>query len=212
VVVGTHLYVKGFLEGLFEGPEPDPALRAELAGMDPGARRAELERVDPDAAGRIHPNDERRTVRALEIYRLTGRPISALQGQWDRGGRADCVLVGLEWPAEAINRRINARVRAMAEAGLVDEARRLWEAGRLGPTAKEALGYKQLAEHFAGVGTLDEAVERIKIETRRFAKNQRTWLRRLRAIPWALWIDASAIDPAEWAGMVVERCFGTNPG
>ncbi len=74
VVGGTHLYIKAFMEGLFEGPEPDPELREELRGMDPALRRAELERVDPAAAARIHPNDERRTVRALEVFRLTGAP------------------------------------------------------------------------------------------------------------------------------------------
>ncbi len=189
VVGGTHLYIKALLDGLFEGPEPDPALREALRARGLPALRAELERVDPEAARRIHPNDERRTIRALEVFHQTGAPISRAQIQWDRAPRDDLLLVGLEWPVEALNRRINARVRSMMERGLLEEVRALWGARRLGPQAREALGYKQLIEHLEGRCTLDEAVERIKVETRRFAKNQRTWLRRLRATPGAVWLD-----------------------
>lgn len=209
VVGGTHLYIQALVFGLFEGPEPDPAVRAALEALPQAERRRELERVDPEAAERIHPSDERRTVRALEVFRQAGEPISALQTQWarDRGPATDRVLVGLEWEPEALARRINARVRAMVGGGLVEEARGLWEAGRLGPQAGEALGYKQLVAHFEGGRTLEEAVERIKIETRRFAKNQRTWLRRLRATPGSVWIDASAGDGGAWAQHVVDACL-----
>jgi tRNA dimethylallyltransferase len=189
VAGGTHLYVKTLLEGLFEGPSADEALRAELNAMDPEQRRAELERVDPESAARIHPNDVRRTVRALEVYRLTGTPLSAQRREWDTGHvRDDATLVGLIWPAQAINPRINARVKQMVEAGIVEEARALWEADAFGEQSREALGYKQLIAHFEGRCSLEEAIERIKIETRRFAKNQRTWLRRLRTIPNSRWI------------------------
>ena len=210
LVGGTHLYAKAFLEGLFEGPEADEALRAELRAMGLAALRAELERVDPAAASRLHPNDERRTVRALEVHRLTGRPISDWQAQWDREAslRPGVVLVGLDWPTEAINRRINARVRGMVEAGLLEETRALDEAGRLGPQAREALGTKQILAHLAGACTLEEAVEKIKIETRRFAKNQRTWLRRLRSTPGSVWIDAEREPPETWAGRVLQAIGG----
>lgn len=206
VVGGTHLYVKAFLDGLFEGPGADAAVRDELRAMDPAARRMELEQVDPAAAARIHPADVRRTVRALEVFRATGRPISQHQEQWDRRTRDDCVLIGLDWPVEALNRRINERVRRMMDRGLLEETRALWQAGRLGPTAREALGYKQLVEHLVGRRTLEEAVEKIKIETRRFAKNQRTWLKRLRATPGAVWIDAGANDAAVWTDLVIRAC------
>lgn len=208
VVGGTHLYVKAFLDGLFEGPAVDASLRDALRATDQGARRQELERVDPQAAGRIHPADHRRTVRALEVYRQTGTPISALQKQWDSEShrRKDCVLVGLEWPAAAINPRINARIKHMLERGLVDEARRIFETGRFGPQAREALGYKQLIEHFEGRCTLEEATEKIKVETRRFAKNQRTWLKRLRPTPGSVWIDAAAIRPDQWTSVVTRAC------
>lgn len=203
VAGGTHLYIKALLDGLFQGPEPDPELRRQLHSCDPRQLRAELERGDPDAAARIHPNDLRRTVRALEVLRLTGSPISSLQNQWDRQPRSDALLVGLDWPTEAINRRINRRVHDMIDRGLVEETRRLHEAGLLGPQAREALGYKQILAHLEGRCTLDEAIERTKIETRRFAKNQRTWLRRLRSTPHSIWIDASGGEPSDWAQIIV---------
>ena len=208
VVGGTHLYAKALLEGVFEGPEPDEATRERFRQMDPHQRRALLERVDPAAAERIHPNDERRTVRALEVHTLTGRPITELQTQWDRERPpSPWALVGLEWPTEAINRRINARVRAMVEGGLVEEARSLWARGALVGQAGQALGYKQLVEYFEGRCTLEEAVERTKIETRRLAKNQRTWLRRLRGTPGSRWIDARNPEIDGWAQLVVDQCF-----
>jgi len=211
VVGGSHLYIKTFLEGLFEGPPVDPALRESLRNTDLAALRAELDRVDPEAAARIHASDHRRTARALEVYRQTGTPISVLQQQWDRTDhhRADCVLVGLDWPTEPINRRINARVKEMIERGLIDEARTLHDAGRLGPQAREALGYKQLIAAFEGRCSLDEAIEKIKIETRRFGKNQRTWLKRLRPTPGSVWIDAESSPAEEWAGLVMRACGGT---
>ena len=222
VVGGTHLYVKALLEGLFEGPGADEAMRAELRAMGLAALRAELERVDPLAATRIHPNDERRAIRAIEVFRLTGTPISTHQTQWDNADRVrpDAVLVGLDWPPEQINPRINARVKQMMERGLLEEVRALHTGGPggsslLGPTAREALGYKQLVEHLdassgasrGGKPTPEDAVEQIKIETRRFAKNQRTWLRRLRTTPRSVWIDAGAgagqsADVAAWAERV----------
>jgi tRNA dimethylallyltransferase len=205
---GTHLYIKALLDGLFEGPDPDPELRQELMSRETSVLRAELERVDRAAAARIHPNDRRRTVRALEVFRQTGTPISDLQRQWDGGKRRpDLVLVGLDWPAELINRRINARVRAMMDSGLLDEVRSLHEGGRLGPQAREALGYKQLIRFLNGSRTLDEAVEQIKIETRRFAKSQRTWLRRLRPTAGSLWIDGASTPEDQWPQMVTEHCL-----
>lgn len=224
VVGGTNLYVKALLEGLFDGPAADEALRAELTAMDPQTRREELQRADPAAAARIHFNDVRRTVRALEVFRLTGKPISDHQTQWGPGGpggpggegdgtrstvRSDALIVGLEWPTDEINRRINARVKQMVEQGLIEEVRTLHTANRLGPQAREALGYKQLIEAIAAGGRkqdIEDAVERIKIETRRFAKNQRTWLKRFRVIPGAgvMWLDGASADQPT----AIERVVG----
>jgi len=197
VAGGTHLYAKALLDGLFEGPPADEGIRAELNAMDPAERRRLLERTDPEAAARIHPNDVRRTVRALEVHRLTGKPISEHQQQWEgEPADSDALLVVIDWETEAINRRINARVKEMMARGLLDETRSLWERNQLGPQARHALGYKQLIVHLEGRATLDEAVEQIKIETRRFAKNQRTWLRRLAARPGTLRVQASGQSPA----------------
>lgn len=218
---GTHLYLKALIDGLFEGPSANEALREQLRAMPAAERRAELERVDPSAAERIHAADERRTIRALEVYRLTGTPISEHQSQWDRitNPLAErLLLITLHWETDAINRRINARVKAMVEAGLVEETRRLLEAGTLGPQAAQALGTKQIAEFLApdrqSGFSLDDAIERTKIETRRFAKNQRTWLRRLAASPGGrprrlpAHPDRQAIS--EMSQLIVNTCFRIN--
>ncbi len=192
VVGGTNLYIQALLYGLFDGPEHDPDLRAALQAADLGDLREELERVDPDASERIHRNDRKRTIRAIEVFRLTGKPISAWQQEWSQApAREDILIVGLDYPVDVINRRINARVKAMLADGLLDEVRRLHEAGRLGEQARQALGYAQLIEHLEGRASLEEAVEAIKIGTRRFAKQQRTWLRRFRALPRSRWIPAA---------------------
>jgi tRNA dimethylallyltransferase len=210
VVGGTHLYVKSLLDGLFEGPGEDPALRERLRALPPQELRERLERADPAAAARLHPNDLRRTIRALEVFELTGTPISEHQKQWDRGRAAAGEekpaprLIGLDWPSELLNPRINARVKKMISDGLVEEARSLWLSNRLGPQAREGLGYKQLIAHFEGRCSLEDAVEEIKIETRRFAKNQRTWLRRLRTTPGSVWIDAATTPVDRWASVVLK--------
>lgn len=230
VAGGTHLYIKALLDGLFEGPGADHALRARLASIPPETLRAELERVDPVAAGRIHRADLRRTIRALEVYRLTGRPISEHQRQWDAGGReADgptsgkppagrLLLVTMHWGAEAINARINRRVKAMFEAGLVGETRQLIEAGRLGHNAAQALGTRQIAEAIASESqsgfSLINTMERVKIETRRLAKNQRTWLRRLATDHGQghrhVRLEAEGKDPNDMAQIIVDQCFRTD--
>ncbi len=272
VVGGTNLYLKALLEGLMEGPDHDADFRATLADFTPPQLHEKLKAVDPTGAERIQPNDRQRLTRALEVFHLTGRPISELQTQWTDGGwrmadggwaernagiketsdtpedastpsrskppflhppsaihhppspgyRHDPVLIGLRWPVEAINPRINLRVKAMFTPGSVepelaeavciggeslpDEVCRLDDAGLLGPQAREALGYKQtlaalrpekhpdLAD--ARIRSLDDAMERTKVLTRRFAKQQRTWLKRFRGVHW---IDMPCDDPAAQA-------------
>jgi len=121
-------------------------------------------------------------------------------------GRTDCVLVGLEWPVELLNRRINARVKDMAARGLVDEVRHLWQTGKLVGQAREALGYKQLIDALEGRCSVDDALEQIKIDTRRLAKAQRTWMRRLRPTPGSVWIDASTTPSDQWPAIVLQAC------
>lgn len=209
VVGGTNLYVKAFLDGLFEAPEPSADIAQAVRAMTQPQRRAELAQVDPSAADRIDPHDERRTARALEVYLQTGTPITELQRQWDADhpARPEAVLVGLEWSVQTINTRINARVTAMFDQGLIEEARLLWRAGTWGPQAREAIGYKQLIPFFEGRCTRLDALEQVKIETRRFAKKQRTWLRRLRARPGSVWIDAEGKTPGDIAQTIVDKVF-----
>ena len=146
-----------------------------------------LKQVDAAAAERIHAADSRRLVRALEVYELTGQPISTLQKQWERQqpARHRAVWIGLRWEREALNRRINARVKEMIEAGWVEELRGLLaEFPVLSKTAREATGYAQLVDHVMGRIGLDEAVEQIKIDTRQLARRQMKWFRRFRNVQW----------------------------
>lgn len=188
VVGGTNLYVQALLFGLLDGPPPDPELRKELAALDPAELRAELERRDPEAATRIHPNDVRRTIRAVEFARSTGTPLSAAQVQWTDACRRDVMILGLDWPLEAINPRINARVNSMMEAGLLEEVRDLHERSMLGEQAAAGVGYAQLIDYLSGRCSRDQAIEQIKIRSRRLGKQQRTWLRRFRILPNLTWI------------------------
>ncbi|MEM7230101.1 MAG: tRNA (adenosine(37)-N6)-dimethylallyltransferase MiaA [Planctomycetota bacterium] len=204
VVGGTNLYIQALLFGLFDGPQPDALVREALQATDAIDLRAELERVDPDAASRIHPNDRRRTIRAVEVFRTTGRPISVWQQEWQAAApRSDVRLIGLEYSVEAINRRINARVRSMMDAGWLDEVRGLQASVELGSQARAALGYAQLLDHLEGGQLLDEALEDIKIRTRRLGKQQRTWLRRFRHIPDSMWFDAEHNDTQA----IASQCF-----
>ena len=204
VVGGTPLYIKALSEGLFEGPGADPILRARLIATAEREGRdvlyERLRRVDPTAAERIHPNDLRRIVRALEVFELTGQPISALQEQWDRDHtKYECAFIGLRREREDQAHRINERVRHMIAEGLVDEVRSLLaEPKPLSTAARQALGYAEIIQHLEGRCTLADAVEMIKINTRQFAKAQRTWFKRFARVEWIdLSPDADAADLAD---------------
>lgn len=182
---GTPLYYKSLFEGLFEGPPADTALRDRLHAQPADVLHRRLAEVDPPAALRLHSNDTRRIVRALEVFELTGKPISHWQTDWASGTpRHAARWFGLAWEKDAINRRINARTKKMIEAGWLDETRRLLDLGPFSATAGEATGYHQLAEHLAGRISLTDAVERIKIDTRQLARRQMKWFRRFGAVTW----------------------------
>ncbi len=176
LVAGTFLYLRALVEGLFEGPSADETIRAELRerAQREGTHglHAELAAIDPAAARRIHANDLRRIIRALEVHRLTGTPISMLQTQWSQTHPGmDVTYIGIRWEKEALSRRINVRVKNMIAAGLVDEVDRLRKAERgFSEEAAAAVGYRQLLDHFAGRCSLEEAVEQIKIQTRRWQR------------------------------------------
>jgi tRNA dimethylallyltransferase len=214
-VGGTALYIKALLYGLFDGPGRDEGVRAELQarGQAEGwaVLHAELARLDPEAADRINPNDAKRIVRALEVYQLTGQPISSYQKQFEAEQPThDWVLIGLRREKEAESRRINARVRKMIEKGLVDEVRSLLaEEVPLSEQARCAIGYAEIIEHLEGRMDLADAIERIKINTRRLAKGQRTWFKTFRGVKW---IDVGAEEPDESIAMRMRRLLANSPG
>jgi tRNA dimethylallyltransferase len=195
-VGGTPFYLKSLLHGLFEGPPGDGSLRRELeaeAERDgKAALHARLATVDPKTASRLHPNDVRRVVRALEVYRLTGKPISAWQQTWDTAAFADTSApppapipaVVLHLSRDVLYNQINRRVGAMLDDGWLDEVRRLRELPRpLSREASQALGYRELFAYLDGAGgTWDETVSLIRTHTRQFAKRQLTWFRHLPAL------------------------------
>jgi tRNA dimethylallyltransferase len=199
-VGGTPLYIKALSEGLFEGPSADESIRAKLRerahALGTPALHSELRKVDPVAAERIHPNDLRRIVRALEVHELTGTPITALQTQWDQQRTVyDCTFIGVHRDREDQSRRTNLRVGRMIELGLVDEVRRLIEEDPpMSTTARQALGYREIIEHLEGDVSLEQAVENIKINTRQFSKAQRTWYKRFLATRW---VDVGPEDQAD---------------
>ncbi|MCC6240469.1 MAG: tRNA (adenosine(37)-N6)-dimethylallyltransferase MiaA [Phycisphaerales bacterium] len=192
---GTPLYYKSLFHGLFDGPAADSALRRRLTELGNDALYARLSEVDPAAAVRIHRNDTKRLIRALEVYELTGQPISALQTDWASPSvRHEARWFGLYWDKDQLNRRINARVRQMMADGWLEEARALLQhSGQLSQTAAMATGYHELFEHIAGRISFDEAVEQIKIATRQLAKRQIKWFRRFEQVTW---LDGSDSAPA----------------
>ena len=184
---GTPMYYKALFEGLFEGPGADEAIRARLRPLSGEELHARLAAIDPAAAARIHPADQKRLVRALEVHELTGKPISSLQNEWQssQAHRHEAVWVGLLWEREALNRRINARVKDMIAAGWVEEVRQLLERHpKLSKTAAEATGYHELIEHVRGRMSLEDAVEQIKIATRQLARRQMKWFKRFPNVTW----------------------------
>lgn len=190
---GTPLYYKALFEGLFEGPGADESLRNELNQRPLDELHAKLTQVDPEASQRIHVNDRRRLVRALEVHQLTGKPISSFQTAWTSGEmRHSATWFGLNWEKEALNRRINARVKQMLEQGWMEETKKLLDQYKtLSTTAAEATGYKELIAHFQGQLNYEEAIERIKISTRQLARRQMKWFRRFGLVKW---LDGSS-DP-----------------
>jgi tRNA dimethylallyltransferase len=189
---GTGFYLKALLHGVFDGPPADLELRRRLEdharGVGEAALHAELASVDPEAAARIHANDRRRVVRALEVFEQTGRPLSDWQREWrrgpDGGGGPTARLVGLELAPEELDRRIAARTERMLEAGWVEEALAVERGPGFGPSAEQALGYREVLAHAHGELTRPELVELVRLRTRQFARRQRTWFRHFPEVRW----------------------------
>ncbi|MDO5580483.1 MAG: tRNA (adenosine(37)-N6)-dimethylallyltransferase MiaA [Planctomycetia bacterium] len=182
---GTPLYLKGALRGIFDGPPADPdfrtAMEKEEAENGAGFLHERLKECDPRTADRLHPNDRRRIIRALEVFEKSGRPISYYQQQFDRPASAEeAAVFVLDWEREKLYDRINRRVDQMIEKGLLEEAQLIRNSvPPPGKTACQAVGYRELFDYFDEKTSLQEAIDLIKQHSRNFAKSQGTWFRSL---------------------------------
>ncbi|MBI5136557.1 MAG: tRNA (adenosine(37)-N6)-dimethylallyltransferase MiaA [Nitrospirae bacterium] len=205
VVGGTGLYLRALVDGIWEGPRADPALRAALAAVADRNGRGEphrmLARLDPASAAAIHPNDVHKTIRALEITLLCGEPASSLRARHGFPGRHGAAWFGLTRPRAELYDRIDRRVEAMIAAGWVDEVRRLLAAGiPLDAPGMNALGYAEIARHVHGEWPLAAAIQAVQMASRRYAKRQFTWFRKDARL---LWLDVSGASPPDLVASVL---------
>ena len=206
-VGGTAFYIKALLYGLFEGPGSDSSIRSQLkqqaAQFGLEKLHEQLRQIDPVSADRIHPNDEKRIIRALEVYQLTGSPISGFQQQWGKEPAPvsqNWKIIGLQSDKTLENQRINSRVKKIIDSGLIDEVKALLsEEKPLSKQARCAIGYAEIIDYLEGKIGLDDAIEQIKINTRRLAKHQRTWFKRFKNVHWL------EIKPDELPENIFER-------
>jgi tRNA dimethylallyltransferase len=187
LVGGTGLYIRAITRGLkIPRVAPQPNLRSQLAQLDSIQRYEFLTQVDPQSAQRIHPHDQVRTLRALEVYYVTGRSLSEQQGEYPP--HYPILQIGLDCTQpDGLTQRIQQRTRTMFAAGFVEEVATL--IAKYGPALPllETLGYQEVKSYLAGQITLMEAEDLIILHTRQFAKRQRTWFR---SIPEIAWVDA----------------------
>lgn len=190
IVGGTGLYIESVCYGFqFSDTGADEAFRqeqfayAQLHGHE--ALHRKLADVDPESAARLHPNDLRRVVRALEIFHLTGSPLSAQLAAQKKESPYHLCLVGLTMDRQMLYNRIEERVDSMIRQGLVEEVAALMNKGYApGLVSMQGLGYKEIVAHLHGECSLEEAVELLKRDTRRFAKRQLSWFRHMQDIEW----------------------------
>lgn len=203
LVGGTGLYLRAVIDDLeVPGQFPD-ARRAVDAEPDTDVLHARLAALDPAAAARITAGNRRRIVRALEVTVGSGRPFSSYGPGLDAYPPVAAAQVGIDVPLDELDARIEQRVRAMLDAGLLEEVRRL-QGRALSRTAAVALGYRELGEHLAGERSLEDAVEEMVRRTRRLARRQLRWFRRDPRIRWATPADAGVIVTS----LAVERGWG----
>lgn len=203
VVGGTGLWIRALVRGLAPLPKVDPALRARLdeeaAHVGAPAMHERLKAIDPKAASRIHPNDRMRILRALEVYEQTGKPLGEHQAEHALGApRYDARIFVLDRPREELYAAIRARIRAMLDAGWVEEVRTLLE--RWGPDVRpmDSVGYRQMKEHLLEGVPLEETERRIYKATRIYTRRQRTWFRgELRGDGESAWTTARALIEGE---------------
>ncbi|MBE9136105.1 tRNA (adenosine(37)-N6)-dimethylallyltransferase MiaA [Nodosilinea sp. LEGE 07088] len=193
LVGGTGLYIDAIVKGLRIPPvAPQPDLRQQFEALGQPHCYALLQKLDGCAAQRIHPNDPVRTVRALEVYYVTGQPMSALQGESPPS--YPVLYLGLDADITALDRRIAQRTQAMVEAGLVEEVTALAQRYGADLPLLQTLGYGEMLPYLQGDCSLAAAVDHIVLHTRQFAKRQRTWFRNRATVQW---FDADAGDLVE---------------
>lgn len=176
-VGGSRLYVKALTEGIFEGPDADKELRKELRDRSSSDLHDELSEVDPPSAHKIHPNDKKRLVRALEVYKLTGRPISKLKGEAEPLPY-HFLKISLISSREALYGRIDRRVEEMIKSGLVEEVKDLLQRG-FNPEwpSWHTIGYEEMVDYLEGDKSLEAVQSEIKQNTRNLARYQLSWIR-----------------------------------
>ena len=216
VAGGTGLYIDSLLSGRTFAPfSPDSALRGELeremADKGGQAMLEELAKVDPEAAQRLHPNDHKRIIRALEVYRSTGKTITQHNRETQAiPPRYDALTIGLAFQdRQAMWRRIDQRVDEMVAAGLEDEVRRLLTSG-ISPkcTAMQAIGYKEFTQALSGEMTWKEAADVVKLRSRQYAKRQLTWFGRNPNTRWVRWDDPPDFEQGRRASTEYLEEFG----
>jgi tRNA dimethylallyltransferase len=189
VVGGSGFYIQALADGLFAPAISDLAIkekwRQKIASEGKEAVFAELQKVDPATAARLHMNDTQRVVRALEVFELAGEPISSFRSLKSPVSDFQPVFIGLDLERSKLNQRIDARVDAMFECGLVDEVRSLLRCGYSPDlNALQTVGYKELFNYLNSHSSYEDMVELVKRNTRHYAKRQMTWFRRDSRIEW----------------------------
>ena len=216
VAGGTGLYIDSLLSGRTFAPfSPDSALRGELEReLEEKGGQAMLEalaQVDPEAAQRLHPNDHKRIIRALEVYRSTGKTITQHNRETQAiPPRYNALTIGLAFQdRQAMWRRIDQRVDEMVAAGLEDEVRRLLTSG-ISPkcTAMQAIGYKEFTQALSGEMTWQEAADVVKLRSRQYAKRQLTWFGRNPNTRWVRWDDPPEFEQGRRASTEYMEEFG----
>ena len=193
LVGGTGLYIKAIVKGLkIPRVGPNQELRSQLADLGQGQCYRILQQVDAVAAQKIHPNDQVRTLRGLEVFYVTGKPISQQQGE--NLPNYPILQIGLDSDVEVLGDRIRQRTEKMVEVGLVEEVKCLCEKYGAELPLLDTLGYAEMKQYLAGDISLTEAIDATVLHTRQFAKRQRTWFR---AYPEIEWFDANALDLLE---------------
>lgn len=209
VVGGTGLYIRTLVRGLCPAPPAHPGIRAELTKLSEEQGRdrlyAELVRVDAETAARLHPNDEAKVMRAIEVFRLTGQPMSVMQGRHAfQEATFSPLLIGLHRPTEVLYRRIEARIDWQLAHGMIEETRGLLDQGYEPElAAMKGLGYRQVSAYLKGDYDYAEMVRRFKRDTRHYAKRQMTWFRKEPGIEWIEMNEGCSLEQA--AAQVLER-------